>query len=187
MLEIHGRVQCPFAWRARLAAAEKGVPFRFVAWDATPPDPGAERNPDHKSPLLVDGEYRLIESAVIMAYIDEAYPGRPLQPSDPKERARMRLAQAEIRIQADTHSGAPLSDDVRRKLDHGFEALHARLADGRSFLGGAEPDLADLQFWPWLPGIAQLGYTVPDGLQRARAYVERALARRSMRETAPPS
>lgn len=187
MLEIHGRAGCPFAWRARLAAAEKGVPFRYVAYDTDPPDAGAERNPDRKSPLLVDGEYSLIESAVIAAYIDEAYPGRPLQPADPKERAQLRLAVAELKVEVDTRPTASLTDDVRSKLDHTFTALDRRLADGREWLGGAEPSLADIHIWPFLPGIRRLGYEIPASLQRARAYADRAAARPSVVETAPRS
>jgi glutathione S-transferase len=41
-------------------------------------------------PVLVDGEFSVSDSTVICAYLDEAYPGHPLFPADPKDRARAR-------------------------------------------------------------------------------------------------
>ena len=41
-------------------------------------------------PVLVDGDFSASDSTVICAYLDEAYPGHPLLPSDPKDRARAR-------------------------------------------------------------------------------------------------
>ena len=41
-------------------------------------------------PVLIDGDLSVSDSSVICAYLDEAYPGRPLLPSDPKDRARAR-------------------------------------------------------------------------------------------------
>jgi glutathione S-transferase len=47
-------------------------------------------SPLRRIPVLVDGDVTLSDSSVICAYLDEAYPGRPLLPSDPKDRARVR-------------------------------------------------------------------------------------------------
>jgi glutathione S-transferase len=47
-------------------------------------------SPLRRIPVLVDGDISLSDSSVICAYLDEAYPGRPLLPSDPKDRARAR-------------------------------------------------------------------------------------------------
>jgi glutathione S-transferase len=41
-------------------------------------------------PVLVDGDLSVSDSSVICAYLDEAYPGHPLFPTDPKGRARAR-------------------------------------------------------------------------------------------------
>ena len=41
-------------------------------------------------PLLIDGDFSVSDSSVICAYLDEAYPGHPLFPADPKNRARAR-------------------------------------------------------------------------------------------------
>jgi glutathione S-transferase len=47
-------------------------------------------SPLRRIPVLIDGDVTLCDSSVICAYIDEAYPGPPLLPSDPKDRARAR-------------------------------------------------------------------------------------------------
>ena len=41
-------------------------------------------------PVLIDGDFSCSNSSVICAYLDEAYPGHPLFPADPKDRARAR-------------------------------------------------------------------------------------------------
>jgi len=38
MYEIHGKRECPFAWRIRLTAREKRLPFEWIPFDvASPP------------------------------------------------------------------------------------------------------------------------------------------------------
>src|SRR4051812_13746411 len=41
-------------------------------------------------PVLIDGDFSVSDSSVICAYLDEAYPGHPLFPTDPQDRARAR-------------------------------------------------------------------------------------------------
>jgi len=47
-------------------------------------------SPLRRIPVLVDGDFHVSDSSVICAYLDEAYPGHPLYPHDPRERARAR-------------------------------------------------------------------------------------------------
>lgn len=47
-------------------------------------------NPKGVVPTLVDHGTPIIESTIICEYLEDAYPERPLRPSDPLERARMR-------------------------------------------------------------------------------------------------
>src|SRR5690349_22890977 len=47
-------------------------------------------SPLRRIPVLIDGNVTMSDSSVICAYLDEAYPGHPLLPSSPAERARAR-------------------------------------------------------------------------------------------------
>jgi len=49
-----------------------------------------ERSPLCRIPVMLDGDFSINDSSVICAYLDEAYPGHPLFPADPKDRARAR-------------------------------------------------------------------------------------------------
>jgi glutathione S-transferase len=41
-------------------------------------------------PVLIDGDFSVSDSSVICDYLEDAYPGHPLYPSDPKQRAKAR-------------------------------------------------------------------------------------------------
>jgi glutathione S-transferase len=47
-------------------------------------------SPLRRIPVLIDGDFTVSDSSVICAYLDEAYGGHPLFPSEPKDRARAR-------------------------------------------------------------------------------------------------
>lgn len=47
-------------------------------------------SPLRRIPVLIDDDLILTDSSVICAYLDEAYPGHPLLPVGPKDRARAR-------------------------------------------------------------------------------------------------
>lgn len=58
-------------------------------------------SPLRRIPIFIDGDLTLTDSSVICAYVDEAYPGHPLLPSDPRDRARARW----VEEYADTRLG----------------------------------------------------------------------------------
>lgn len=188
-IELHGKVECPYAWRARLAAFEKGVRFEYIPFDVADPDPrAAQHNPEHRSPLLVHGEFRLTESGVIAQYLEEAFSGPALLPAQPTARARMRLDIAELaKLEADTRAGVVATPEVRARIQQAYELLERKLADGRSWLGGDSPGLSDVMIWPQLAGLQlRLQLPIPAELARASAYYSRASSRASFRETRPP-
>jgi glutathione S-transferase len=188
-IELHGQVECPFAWRTRLSAWEKGVSFDYIAFDAPNPDPrAAQHNPARRSPLLVHGDFRLTESAVIAQYIDEAFAGRPLVPRSASERALMRVDSAELaQLQTEIHAGSAISTETRAGLMQAYERLERKLADGRPWLGGEAPLLSDLLLWPHLVDLQRrAGVLVPEGLGAVAAYLARVVERESYLQTRPP-
>ncbi len=89
----HGMSVC--GAKARMVLAEKEVQWNSHYVDIRA---GEGRNPDYLRlnpngvvPTLVNGNDVVIESTVISEYVDDAFPGPPLKPDDPMDRARMRL------------------------------------------------------------------------------------------------
>src|SRR5207244_7614258 len=121
MLEIHGKQECPFAWRVRLAAREKGIAFEWIPHDVGSPDPRAsQHNPQQRSPLLWDEGFPLVESLVIAQYIDESREGRALLPGRAKERARMRELTATVAAKSEIPPRhARDANAARRRISEG--------------------------------------------------------------------
>lgn len=86
----------PYAWRVWLALEHKGLDYAlkllsFDKGDLQQPDFVA-LNPRQKVPVLVEGDFTLRESTVIVEYLDDKYTDRPhLFATDPKLKAQQRL------------------------------------------------------------------------------------------------
>jgi len=146
-------------------------------------------------PVLIDGDVNIGDSSVICAYLDEAYPERPLLPDGPKDRARARWFEE----YADTRLGdlfiwnlfyqkvvRPLvwqepgdEERVRKALDEDIPAAMDYLEGelpAEGFLFG-DIGLADIAVASFFRNGAYAGFE-PDAARwpRTAAFVERALA-----------
>ena len=95
MLTLYHGLASTCSKKARLALFEKGAAFesRLVnlqAFEQHTPE-YLKLNPNGVVPTLVHDGYAVIESSVIIAYIDDILPDVPLTPADPRARAEMRL------------------------------------------------------------------------------------------------
>ena len=78
-----------------MALRVKDIPFDM----ATPENLGSgqkipnllEANPRMEVPALVDGDFKIFDSKIILQYLDDKYPEKPLLPKDPKARAEARM------------------------------------------------------------------------------------------------
>ena len=81
-MKLYGSLVSPYVARVVLAARAKGLDLAPEA----PPGGGIKSpeylaiNPMGKMPALEDGGQCIAESAVILEYLDEAYPQTPLMP-----------------------------------------------------------------------------------------------------------
>lgn len=91
MIRIIGSFVSPYVRKVLAAMHLKDLPYEV---DPITPFYGNEEferlSPLRRIPVLIDGDFHTSDSSVICGYLDEAYPGRPLFPSDPKARARAR-------------------------------------------------------------------------------------------------
>ncbi|MEM9805098.1 MAG: glutathione S-transferase family protein [Cyanobacteria bacterium P01_D01_bin.56] len=82
--------------RVWVALIEKGLTFELkeltLAGDQFKPEFLA-LNPFHHIPVLVDGDTTVIESFVMLDYLDAKYPEPPLMPTHPEAIARARMVQ----------------------------------------------------------------------------------------------
>jgi len=92
-LALYGASYSVYTRIARLVLIEKGVAFDLHEVDVFrpggPPPEHLLRHPFGRIPVLDHDGFRLYETGAIGRYVDEAFAGPPLQPVNPKARARM--------------------------------------------------------------------------------------------------
>ncbi|HJN72402.1 MAG TPA: glutathione S-transferase family protein [Myxococcota bacterium] len=88
---IHGFPQSSYVWTVRAAFAFKGVDYelRPLPPQALNSEDYLQFHPFAKVPALEHGDVRLYESLAICQYVDRAFGGRPLQPTNPHLLATM--------------------------------------------------------------------------------------------------
>jgi glutathione S-transferase len=194
----------------RLALAEKGVAYRLEEVDVfAPGGPPAEylaqRHPFGRIPAFEHDGFRLYETGAIARYVDEAFAGRRLQPSDPRGRARMNQIISVLdnyayrtlvwdifveRVRAPAQDRQSDEARIAAALPKARACLAAltELMDEHPFLAGRDLTLADLHAAPMLiyfrmaaEGAALLGEA--PGLA---AWLERMERRESHRATRSP-
>ena len=91
-MKLYGGLLSPFVMRVALGARFKGLDLPVESFEGgIKSEAYLKLNPLGKMPLLVDGDFALPESAVILDYVDEVGGGASLYPGDAKTRARVRL------------------------------------------------------------------------------------------------
>ena len=156
---------------ARLALHEKGVSYRLeevdVFGDKAARETQLARQPFGKIPAFEHDGFRLYETTAICRYVDEYFPGPPLQPRTPAGRARMTQAISILDCYAyrtlvwdiyvervlNPREGKP-TDEARiaAALPMARTCLAAldALASGAPWLAGEELSLADLHAAPMI-------------------------------------
>ena len=89
-VKLYGMAGSPNVRGAMLGLDEKGVDYELI--DVAPPfnaPEHLERNPFGRVPVLEHDGFVLYETQAILRYLDQAFEGQALQPTDAAEAARM--------------------------------------------------------------------------------------------------
>ena len=138
--------------RVALAAGHKGIAIEWIDVDEGDRSPVEAASGQRLVPVLVAGDEVVVDSPVILEWLEARYPKPPLLPHDPSRRAEVRVfvdwfnrvwKRAPNAIADDGPTDA-LAADMRAHV-----ALFEELLDGRDYLFG-DFGLADVVAFPFL-------------------------------------
>ncbi len=186
-----------FTQKVRIALAEKALPYERieVGWSLAdryvPHHPDVVAlNPKREVPVLVDGDVVVYDSTLILEYLEERHPERPLMPRDLVERARCRQQEAaadeiwfphvwdliEERIYpAEGERDPARAEAAAAALGRLHADLDARL-EGRDYICG-DYSVADIATFVFAQAAALMGAPPPAEYGNAAAWLERVAKR----------
>jgi glutathione S-transferase len=157
MLKLYEHPLSAYAMKVKIALNEKGLDYETAIPEgmATGTAGGAfvDANPRAEVPTLVDGDFQVFDSTVILEYIEEKWPDPALLPGTPAERARVRMIEDVMDTQYEQNNWGT------------FEVLRYQRATGelaQTLLAYGKRNIEQLQAWldrelgdrPWFNGDA---------------------------------
>jgi glutathione S-transferase len=190
MLTLYDNAFSPFARKVRMALAHKGLEFRVIDGLRADGQAALEKvNPRREVPVLVDGGIVVVNSSHILAYLDEAYPQRPLLPASLAARVRARhwerisdtlldgiLLNVSIWTWAERADTRPreMEERARRDLESIYAALDRELTSTRLDYIVGDLSIADLALYPHLRSVRAMGFAIdPATHPRLAGWLER--------------
>ena len=203
-LEIIGVAQSNYVWAVRIAATEKGVPYKFTPLRPNAPEVGAI-HPFSKIPVMRHGDFELFESKAIATYIDRTFDGPPLIPVDAKGAALTEQWVSCVNTLIDptcvrqyvvsyAFPGTPDGSPNRAKIDAALPLMEKQLAvldkavAKTGHLVGDKLTFADMNLFPiafYLQRFPE-SKAMMQGQKHLTGFVESMLARPSVKATTPP-
>jgi len=206
---LYGAPYSVYVRAARLALTEKEVAYRLMPVDIFakegPPAEHLRRHPFGRIPAFSHDGFELYETAAITRYVDEAFEGPQLQPTLPRQRARMNQITAILdnyvyrtlvwdifveRVRAPAQGRASDEARIAEALPRAHKCLVALqdLMTTDPWLGGPQITLADLHAAPMFAYFVMTseGTELLRGFAGLAAWWERMRARPSMAATRSP-
>ena len=200
---IYGLAQSTYTWTARMACEEKGI-----GHELQPVEFGSEAHkalhPFAKIPILNHDGVLIYETSAICRYLDEAFTGPSLQPSDAAGRARMEQWNSCIvdyaydwavrriiieRLVVPQRGGKSDEAKIKDAAPHARHVMGVmdKALNGSPYLAGRQPSIAD---WLLLPIVSYLpmvpeGKEITAGLSALTDWTKRMQARASFNRTQP--
>jgi glutathione S-transferase len=203
-MEIIGVAQSNYVWVVRIAAAEKDVAYKFTP--VRPHSPEVDViHPFGKIPVMRHGDVQLFESKAICSYIDRAFQGPALMPADPAGYAQAEQWISCVNTTIDptcvrqyivgyAFPGTPDGSPNRKAIDGALPNVEKQLPvldkalAKTGYLVGDKLTLADINLFPiafYLQRFPE-SKTLMQGQKHLSGFIERMLARPSVKGTMPP-
>ena len=197
MMTLYSGITCPFSQRCRIVLFEKGMDFQIQDVDVlNKPEDLAVMNPYNEVPVLVERDLILYESNIINEYIDERFPHPQLMPSDPVDRARVRLFLLNFEKELFTHVSV-LENRVARSNEKTLEKARSQIRDRltqlapvflkNKFMLGENFSMLDVAIAPLLWRLDYYGIELSKNAAPLLKYAERIFSRPAYIEALTPS
>ena len=139
-------------------------------------------------PTLVDGDFRVFDSTVILEYLEEKWPAAALLPKSPAERARVRMIEdvmdslyepnnwGMMEVTRAKRATGPLADKLVGFARGNIEQLQRWLSGqlgNRAWFNGASFGWGDIACAPYINRSAAISFGPPKGSPLA-GWLERA-------------
>jgi glutathione S-transferase len=201
---LYGNPLSTYTRTARLALAEKGVDYTLEPVDHRAPE-YRKIHPFARIPAMRHGDFVLYETLAICTYVDDAFEGPPLMPSDARARARaFQWVSATLdylypsmvrklvfeRLVAKFQGRAPNEALVREgipEITHQARVLQDTLARA-PYLAGEAMSIADMFLLPviFYVNFTAEGQRILDGAPALGEWLARMSGHASVEATMPP-
>jgi len=165
MLTLCGFAASNYHNKVKLALLEKEVPFneKLVWTDRT--EALMEKSPLGKIPYFEVDDKVIIESQIMLEYLEDAYPQKPLLPADPLAAAEVRqliqfielhLELVARELYSEAFFGGTVSDETKERVQKVLKRnakAFGKLAKFAPFAAGAEFTMADCAALYHLPNV----------------------------------
>ena len=158
MLKLYGFDVSNYFNMIKLALAHKGLDYEVVNVYPNQEPEFLAKSPMGKVPALETEDGIIVETNIILEYLDAKYPDKPLYPADPFAQARVKelvkfmelyLELPARRCHPEAFFGGKVSDEtrkeVKRALFRGMTGLN-RLASFSPYVAGDQFSAADIMF-----------------------------------------
>lgn len=200
MLTLFEHPLSPYAQKVKLALYEKGVPFEAKTPDlfGTTESAFLDSSPRREVPTLIDGDFTVFDSSIILEYVEDRWPTPPLLPASPRDRARVRMIEelcdsyyeainwglAEIHVFG--RAKGELATQMVARAGEQIAGLHRwleRELGERTYFNGDGFGWGDLGVYPYVAGSTGFGFAPPAG-SRLAGWFGRVAAREGARKCA---
>jgi glutathione S-transferase len=186
--------------RVWVALLEKGLDFELLDLKLDGDQFQSEflaLNPFHHIPVLVDGDFTVIESLAILDYIEAKYPEPPLLPSDPHSLAIVRMVEM-VTVNELLPQTRPLMQQAmglaevtpdrleksQQKIATVLSFLEKTLGDRLYFISGNSISLADIVAGTVIPLLSSFSISLEE-YPKLTQWMKRLQQRPSWQQTEP--